>query len=135
MDGYISENEDFALGDTLVQFVNTPGHTPGCLSMIITAYDEGRPVKLALWGGTGSPKEHDQRLIQLQSCDYFTSRCAEEGVTGEISNHPFTDNTIERLDVLRHIVDGTPHPFVIGFEGVYRIMLMYRGRYLKSLEQ
>lgn len=135
MDGHISEGVDFVLGDTRVQFADTPGHTPGCISMIITAYDEGRPVKLAMWGGTGSPRDYNQRPIQLQSCDRFTARCIQEGVTGEISNHPFTNNTIQRLEVLRNIVDGVSHPFITGFEGVYRMMLMYRGMYVKSLEE
>lgn len=135
MDGHIREGEDFTLGDTTIQFVDTPGHTPGCLSMLITVYDEGRAHKLALWGGTGSPRGMADRHVQLQSCDYFMTRCLQEGVTGELSNHPFTDNTIERLNVLRSIVDGTPHPFITGYEGFCRVMQMYREMYVDSLKK
>ncbi|MBW8384110.1 MAG: MBL fold metallo-hydrolase [Youngiibacter sp.] len=134
MDGYIKAGEDFICGDTIIKLYDTPGHTPGCLSMILTAYDEGRPCKLALWGGTGAPRATSDKKTILESCDYFAECAFREGVIGEISNHPFVDNTIERLTALRNIVDGVPHPFVLGYEGYRKIELMYRGLYVDSLK-
>ena len=134
MDGHLRGGEDFICGETAIKIYDTPGHTPGCVSMIITAYDEKRSCKIALWGGTGTPQAMSDRKIQLDSCDYFAQCALKEGVVGEITNHPFVDNTIERLNVLRNIVDGVPHPFVLGYEGYRRIELMYRDLYIDSLK-
>lgn len=135
MDDYLVGGTDFVCGDTRIKLYHTPGHTPGCISMILTVYDEGRPYKLALWGGTGAPRAMEDRKQQLESCDYFSACALEEGVVGEISNHPFVDNTIERLSVLRAIVDGVPHPFILGYEGYRRMEQMYRNLYVQSLQQ
>lgn len=135
MDGYLEAGTDFVQGDTRIQVYSTPGHTPGCMSFIFTGYDEGRPVKLCMWGGTGAPRKLEMRQKQLNSIDYFDACCFEQGVTGELSNHPFTDCTIERLEIVRNIVDGVPHPFVIGYEGVRKINLMYREMYVNALNK
>lgn len=135
MDGFLEEGRDFVQGDTVIRIYNTPGHTPGCRSFILTAYDEGRPVKVSLWGGTGAPLPLEWRKAQLASIDYFDACCAKEGVEGGLSNHPFTDCTIERLEVLRNIVDGVPHPFLIGYRGVRKIHLMYRDLYVAALNK
>lgn len=135
MDGHLKDGEDFICGDATVKIYDTPGHTPGCVSMIFTVYDEGRPCKIAMWGGTGAPRAMEDRKTQLDSCDYFAECALQVGVVGEISNHPFVDNTIERLNMLRQIVDGVPHPFILGYEGYHRMELMYRNLYLESLKR
>lgn len=135
MDGYLEPGTCFVQGDTSIELYHTPGHTPGCMSMILTAYDEGRPAKLCIWGGTGTPRIPEWRKQQLASIDYFDACCAKAGVVGELSNHPFTDCTVERLEIVRNIVDGVPHPFVIGYEGVRKINLMYRDMYVDALKE
>lgn len=135
MNGYLEAGVDFVLGDTSIQVYATPGHTPGCTSFILTGYDEGRPVKLAIWGGTGAPRPLEWRKQQLASIDYFDACCAKNNVVGELSNHPFTDCTVERLEIIRNIVDGVPHPFILGYKGVRQINLMYRDMYIAALEK
>src|SRR5204863_6022407 len=46
------EGTKITLGDTTVDVIATPGHTPGTLSFIFTARDRGRPVVVAYAGGT-----------------------------------------------------------------------------------
>lgn len=135
MDEYFKDNDVFEMGSTHVQIYHTPGHTPGCCSFIFNVTDCGRAHKLAIWGGTGAPRDLEDRKTQLASCDAFAAIAAREGVVGEVSNHPFVDNTIERLEVLRNIVDGTPHPFITGYEGYRSVELMYRNMYVKSIEK
>lgn len=134
MDEYFKDGDVFCMGETCVRIYHTPGHTPGCCSFIFNVSDCGREHKIAIWGGTGAPRQLEDRKLQLASCDSFAAIAAKEGVVGEVSNHPFVDNTIERLDVLRNIVDGTPHPFILGYEGYRSIELMYRDMYVKSIE-
>src|SRR5437868_15493215 len=47
-----SDGAKVTLGDTTVDVVSTPGHTPGTLSFIFTVKDAGRPIVVAYSGGT-----------------------------------------------------------------------------------
>ena len=134
MDEYFEDGDAFTMGDTRVQIYHTPGHTPGCCSFIFNVSDCGREYKLAMWGGTGAPRSLEERKQQLASCERFAEIAAKEGVAGEVSNHPFVDNTIERLNVLRNIVDGTPHPFITGYEGYRSVELLDRDMYVNSIK-
>lgn len=116
VDGYLEEGS-FTLGATTITVAATPGHTRGCLSFIVPVFDEGRPHRIALWGGTGVPAKREYQEEYLASCDRFARLTDELGVDGEITNHPYVDSTILRLSVLRGIVDGVPNPFVLGKEG------------------
>ena len=124
MDGYLEDGQDFTLGNTTIRCVLTPGHTPGCFSFIIPVYDEARPHYLGLWGGTGITPESDKEAY-LDSVKKFDLVCDEFGVDAELSNHPFVDNSIQRLEVLRNIVDGVPNPFIIGRDAYKRYEQMF----------
>lgn len=124
MDGPLADGQDFVLGGTAVHCVHTPGHTPGCMSLILPVTDEGRPHHLALWGGTGVTPETD-KAAYLASVEKFAAVCEGYAVDCEISNHPFVDNSLLRLEVLRHICDGVPNPFVIGREAYRRYERMF----------
>jgi len=115
---FLEDGQDFILGDTAIKCVWTPGHTPGCMSFIIPVTDEGRPHKLALWGGTGLLPESN-KADYLASVDKFSKICGDNHADAEISNHPFVDNGIERLNVIRNICNGVANPFVIG-EAAYK---------------
>ncbi len=124
VDGWLEDGQDFILGDTAIRAVHTPGHTPGCMSFIIPVTDEGRPHHLALWGGTGILPDSDKEAY-LASVEKFSQICDGYEVDAEISNHPFVDNSLLRLEVIRNIVDGVPNPFVIGREAYRRYERMF----------
>ena len=46
------EGRKLTLGDTTVEIVSTPGHTPGTLSYVFPVKDQGRTVMVAYSGGT-----------------------------------------------------------------------------------
>ncbi|MCD8046100.1 MAG: MBL fold metallo-hydrolase [Clostridiales bacterium] len=116
MDEYLSDSGQYTFGNTTVTSILTPGHTKGCMSFIIPVTDEERPHVMAMWGGSGIMPDTniDHYLSSLRK---FSKICDEMGADGEISSHPFIDCGIERLQVVRNIVDGVPNPFVIGIEG------------------
>ena len=124
MDGYLEDGQDFTLGDTAVHCVLTPGHTQGCMSFIVPVYDEGRPHHLAIWGGTGVLPTSD-KAAYLDSVVKFDKVCDQYEVDCEISNHPFVDNSIQRLEVIRNIAEGVPNPFVIGQDAYKRYEKMF----------
>ena len=56
-------------------------------------------------------------------------------VDAEISNHPFVDNTILRLELLRNIVDGVPNPFIIGRDAYKRYENMFYELCLRKMKE
>ena len=132
-DEYTEDNTPLTFGNTEILPVLTPGHTDGCISFIIPVTDEGRPHKVAIWGGTGILPTTDPN-VYLNSLLKFRDICDEQGVDCEVSNHPFVDNLIERLEVINHIVDGTANPFVIGMEARHRYEDMFKGLAEKALK-
>lgn len=130
----IEGGDVFVLGDTEVEIYSTPGHTPGGLSFIFKVYDEGREHLCSLWGGTGLRRTMEENVQLLESCEEFARIGIEKGVDVAISTHPFVDNTVERLAVVRNIVDGVPNPFVLGYEGYHRFEMMYINMYRKWIE-
>ena len=135
VDGYLEDGQEFAMGDTCIKIVGTPGHTPGCLSFLIPVTDEGHPHLLALWGGTGVPSSTERQMQYLQSCDRFAKITEVLGVDGEISNHPFVDMTIQRLEIIRNIVDGVPNPFVLGKENYKYYEVMFRNMCRRKMKK
>ncbi len=134
VDGFIEDGSDFTLGDTTVHSVLTPGHTAGCMSFIFPVLDEGRLHYLAIWGGTGVLPNSDKQAY-LDSVDKFDKVCDKYNVDCEISNHPFVDNSIERMEVIRKIKKATPNPFVIGREAYKRYEDFFRGMALAAIER
>lgn len=134
VDEYYTDGGSLTLGDTTIEFYHTPGHTPGCYSFIFTVYDEGRPHIAALWGGTGVPMEMENRVILLNSCEKFSEITLDKRVEVALSAHPFVDNSVEKLALIRSIFDGVPNPYVMGVEGYRRFERMYIEMYRRSLK-
>lgn len=116
IDMELTDGQKIKLGDVTIQVVLTPGHTPGCMSMIVPVTDNGVPHKLAIWGGTGTPDNFDMNYLYLSSVKYFAEFTAKYQVDTEMSAHGWVDNSFEKMDVLRVRKPGEPHPFVIGQE-------------------
>lgn len=124
MDGYLEDMHEYKYGETAIRTVLTPGHTRGCMSFLIPVTDEGEPHLLALWGGTSLIANSDPEAYK-RSVAAFSALCRELGVDGEISNHPFFDSTIERLELVNSIAEGVPNPFIIGTENCVRYLQKY----------
>lgn len=133
MDGYLVPGEDFVLGDTHVEIFSTPGYTPGCASFIFPVYDCGRMHKFMIWGGTGPNRDVDMIRKQIESVDWFDQVCRLENIEGELGNHPFTDNFVEKLGLINVLVDGVKHPLITGYDGVHSMLMMYRETYETTL--
>ena len=115
-DHFLQDGELLRFGNVWIKCVLTPGHTPGCFSLILPVTDEGVPHTAALWGGSGILPSSDVTAYQ-QSLVKFTEECRANHVDCEIATHPCLDNGLERLNVVRRIVDGIPNPFVLGEDG------------------
>jgi metallo-beta-lactamase class B len=112
------------LGDTSIEILSTPGHTPGTLSYVFPVKDQGRTVMVAYSGGTltgafGSDASRWDQYIDSQK--RIAKAAADAGATVLLSNHSEYDNayTKARLVAAKREV-GEDHPFIVGAAGVQR---------------
>jgi metallo-beta-lactamase class B len=112
------------LGETTVDIVSTPGHSPGTLSYVFPVTDQGRTLMVAYSGGTltGAFGTDAARWDQyIESQQRIAKAAADAGATVMLSNHSEYDNayTKARLVTAKREV-GEEHPFVVGAAGVQR---------------
>ena len=83
-----------SVGDASVQIVTTPGHTPGTLSFLFEAKDNGKPLRIAYVGGTAIPFNGDAAYYDgyIASVKKMAKAAADFGATALLSNHTEFDN-------------------------------------------
>jgi metallo-beta-lactamase class B len=112
------------LGDTTIQIVATPGHTPGTLSYVFPVKDQGRTVMVAYSGGTltgafGTDGARWDEYIASQR--RIAQVAAEVGASVLLSNHSEYDGAYTKARLLSAPrQSGENHPFLVGTEGVQR---------------
>jgi metallo-beta-lactamase class B len=112
------------LGDTTVQIVATPGHTPGTLSYVFPVKDQGRTVMVAYSGGTltGAFGSNGARWDEyIESQRKIAKVAAEAGASVMLSNHSEYDNAYTKARLIAAKREpGENHPFIGGAESVQR---------------
>lgn len=113
-----------ALGDTKIDILLTPGHTPGTISLAFDVMDMGKVHRALLWGGTAfNFGRRPDRLPRLQTYIDATERVRElarqQSVDVFISNHDLFDGAVAKIDRLK---TGGANPFVIGTETTVRAL-------------
>src|SRR6187200_2009883 len=105
-------------GDTTIEIVSTPGHTPGTLSYVFPVKDQGRTLMVAYSGGTltgafGTDGTRWDEYIASQKA--IAKVAADAGATVLLSNHSEYDGayTKARLVPVKREV-GENHPFIVG---------------------
>ena len=116
------EGNKVALGDTTVDIVFTPGHTPGTLSYVFPVKDRGKTVMVAYSGGTltgafGTDGKRWDEYIDSQK--RMAQAAAAAGASVILSNHSEYDNayTKARLVAVKREV-GEDNPFIVGAQSV-----------------
>ncbi|MFG1672404.1 MBL fold metallo-hydrolase [Streptomyces sp. Y7] len=134
----ITDGQELTLGDTTVTLHHTPGHTPGSVSPIFPVHWQGAAHTAMLWGGTGLPTATEDKRTYLASAQNFSSRMKRTAVDVELSNHPFCDHGLERMEELRGAPDSADNPFVVGTSDTQLFMKvmkdMVNGRILLDQE-
>ena len=119
-----AEGTKLILGDTTVQIVATPGHTPGTLSYVFPVKDQGRTVMVAYSGGTltgafGTDARRWDEYIASQR--RIAQVAAEVGASILLSNHSEYDGAYTKARLLSSPRQpGENHPFIVGNDGVQR---------------
>jgi metallo-beta-lactamase class B len=118
------EGLKLTLGETTVDIVPTPGHTPGTLSYVFPVQDQGKTVIVAYSGGTltGAFGTNGAKWDEyIASQKKIAKVAADAGASVLLSNHSEYDGayTKARLAGLKREV-GEENPFVVGADGVQR---------------
>ena len=112
------------LGDTTIDVISTPGHTPGTLSYVFPVKVDGQATMVAYSGGTltGAFGTNATRWDEyIASQQRLAKAAADAGATVLLSNHSEYDNayTKARLIAARR-EPGESHPFIVGTGSVQR---------------
>jgi metallo-beta-lactamase class B len=111
----ITEGDTISLGDAVLKIYQTPGHTPGVISLEFTVYDNGVPHKALLQGGAG-PRDLASAQQALTSMNRIAQmQDIEVGLTVHswLPGLPYPGGGIlERAQMLAQRRPGDPHPFV-----------------------
>jgi|TARA_B100000315_G_C14556335_1_gene578320 metallo-beta-lactamase class B len=92
----------FDLGNTTITLYETPGHTEGTFSSVVTVHDDGIEHLAMSWGGTAiwprTPTE--QVKLYIDSAVRMQNLVQNQGVDVLIANHLVFDHSREKLPIL-----------------------------------
>ncbi|WP_169433112.1 MBL fold metallo-hydrolase [Maridesulfovibrio zosterae] len=117
VDAYIHDGQKVKLGDTTITVIETPGHTPGCLSFIYPARENGKTFMVGQWGGSGLPRTLEAKQAYRKSIDHFAEYTRANHVNVMVTAHLFSENGYKKLDACRSRKTAGANPFFVGEEG------------------
>jgi metallo-beta-lactamase class B len=111
-----------SVGDASVQIVTTPGHTPGTLSYLFEARDNGKPLRIAYVGGTAIPFNASAAYYDgyIASSKKMAKAAADFSATVLMSNHSEFDDALLKSHSAANRHPGEANPFDVGTDGVAR---------------
>ena len=122
-----SDGRKITLGDTTVDVIATPGHTPGTLSYIFPVKDAGRTLTVAYSGGTAFnfPRQAQAFAIYRDSQKKMADAARAAGATILMSNHTEFDRAYDRVRLAQlPRASGEKHPYESDFQTVQRYFEM-----------
>jgi metallo-beta-lactamase class B len=124
----VNDGDEVTLGDTSLEILETPGHTPGTVSVVIPIRDGDEEHKAILWGGNGFNFGRDPERFRsyVGSAARVAELAESEGIDVFLSNHSGLDGTEAKTQQLASRGEGEPHPYVIGVPNVQRAMTALR---------
>jgi metallo-beta-lactamase class B len=123
------EGQKITLGDTTVNVIATPGHTPGTLSYIFPVKDRGRTLMVAYSGGTAFnfPRQAEAFAIYRDSQAKMADAARAAGATVLMSNHTEFDRAYDRVRIAQlPRAAGEKHPYESDAATVQRYFEMTR---------
>ena len=106
------------LGDTTMNIVLTPGHTPGAYGLTFQVKDRGTPVTVAYASGTAMLSRADFFPQFIASQKKMAAAAAAAGATVLLSNHTAFDGAWTKARMAAWRPKGEPNPFVVGADAV-----------------
>jgi metallo-beta-lactamase class B len=117
------------LGDTLVDVIATPGHTPGTLSYVFAVKDRGRSLVVAYSGGTAFnfPRRPENFAVYRDTQRKMIEIAGAAGATVLMTNHTEFDRAYDRARLAQLTrAAGEKHPYETDTATVQRYFEMAR---------
>jgi metallo-beta-lactamase class B len=108
------EGRKITLGDTTIDVIATPGHTPGTLSYIFPVKDGGRTLMVAYSGGTAFNFTRQAQTfgVYRDSQRKIGEAARAAGATVLMSNHTEFDRAYDRVRIAQlPRAAGEKHPY------------------------
>lgn len=108
------EGMKLTLGDTTIDIVSTPGHSPGTLSYVFPVKDGARTLTVAYSGGTAFnfPRSAANFVIYRDSASRMLAAARTAGATVLMTNHTEFDRAYDRARIAQLPRSaGEPHPY------------------------
>jgi metallo-beta-lactamase class B len=112
-----------SLGGETIEFIQTPPHTPGAVSLIFEVRDNGMRHVAGLWGGIGFnfAQTEANYTTYAASVAKYAAIAKARGVDVPLANHSNFDNALLKIANLKMRAAGAPNPFVLGWDTQTRI--------------
>ena len=119
----VKDGDKLTLGDTSIDIVETPPHTPGAISLIIPLREGNTTHTGALWGGIGFNFQRTEQNFTTYSSSVgkFANVARARNVDVQMANHSNFDNALQKIAALKARRTGQPNPFVVGWDVQQRI--------------
>ena len=100
----VKDGDKLTLGNTTVEFMETPGHTKGTISFFFDTVSDGKTYRVGMFGGAGV------NTLAAGAFDYdgcrdgyrqSIKRLKAEKVDVFIGNHTWNNNTAKNAEILR----------------------------------
>jgi metallo-beta-lactamase class B len=128
VDIFLNDGMKIKIGNTYIQAVATPGHSPGCISYIFPVYENGEKHMAGVMGGRGVwPTDTEARLFK-SSVEYFKAIAGDAGCDVGLWFH----SSERDFAALRRRKEGEPNPLIIGKD---RFDTDYLQKYRDSFRQ
>ncbi|KAK0384493.1 hypothetical protein NLU13_8579 [Sarocladium strictum] len=101
-DQTLADGDKVTIGGYSLTAYHTPGHSPGCMSLMIPVTDNGEPHLAGLYGGGGVPSSAGDKVTQMESFARFAELVEEQGADALLSNHVTQDRSLQNLEILAH---------------------------------
>lgn len=110
----VVDGDQLTVATTTIDIYVTPGHTMGTISPVFTVYDDGKPYRAAMWGGTGFNfgPNLGQMNAYAASAKRMRALAEEQNIEVFLANHPRRDGSLERMNKLAQRGADDPHSFV-----------------------
>ena len=115
-DVLLHDGDRLTVGNTTIDFVATPGHTPGTMSMFFDVVEDGVTYRAGTFGGAGTNsltraflEEYGLPLSYREDFLHSIDKVYQEPVEVFIGNHFWNNNAGEKI---RHLGEK-PNPFIV----------------------
>lgn len=112
VDIYLTDGMKIEMGDTTIQAIATPGHSPGCMSFIVPVKDNGKVHMAGIMGGSAVWSSQIETRLYKSSVEYFKAFAMAAKCDVGLGVHAKEAD----FAALRVRKSGEPHPLVIGTE-------------------